>query len=260
MRLALRLRSVTALALVTATLGLLPLPAAAESADVESPFAYAFVFVSSVSYAHLAESYYDDLKASWTLEYVMALQLATALAEARLSEAATLVAPFMDSRTERIRSSARVAHATYLAFGQIDRQRFEETAQAATAYARATSPELLRQPVDDALQRLDHAEQVLTEFLKRLVALAAERHEAWLALSQAALGATDALVLLPEKDNEEVSRLVITDQQRRSLLRHLEQLFGPTVKKYVEEDRRAAPAPAVLIHKFLSQPWKSSEK
>src|SRR5262245_11223051 len=100
MRLALRLRSVAAFALAAATLGLLPLSAAAESADVESPFAYAFVFVSSVSYAHLAESYYDDLRASWTLEYLMALQLATTLAEARLSEAATLVAPFMDSRTE----------------------------------------------------------------------------------------------------------------------------------------------------------------
>ena len=48
------------------------------------------------------------------------------------------------------------------------------------------------------------------------------------------------------------ARLRLTRSERRQLIARLEQVFGPTVKKYVEKDEAAAPGAAVLLWQFLA--------
>lgn len=48
------------------------------------------------------------------------------------------------------------------------------------------------------------------------------------------------------------ARLRLTRSERRQLVARLEQVFGPTVKEYVEKDEAAAPGAAVLLWQFLA--------
>lgn len=45
-------------------------------------------------------------------------------------------------------------------------------------------------------------------------------------------------------------RLRLTRSERRQLIARLEEIFGPTVKEYVEKDEKAAPGAAVLLWTF----------
>jgi hypothetical protein len=47
-------------------------------------------------------------------------------------------------------------------------------------------------------------------------------------------------------------RLRLTRSERRQLIARLEEIFGPTVKEYVEKDEKAAPGAAVLLWTFLA--------
>jgi len=49
-----------------------------------------------------------------------------------------------------------------------------------------------------------------------------------------------------------VARLHLTGVELRGLIDRLEEVFGPTVKQYVEKDEKAAPGAACLLWKFLA--------
>ncbi len=214
----------------------------AEPSGGDDPFAYTFAFIQSLRGFHLAASYYPQEPDPMTLGGLMDLMRASRLAQGEYFRAAASLAAFRGSNVEMIRMSAEAAYTAYTRLIEIDRQLIQELENNYKAS-------------HGAAQSFD----AVVQAAKRGADLSARKQEALKLLLWSVAPATWALVQLPEKKDERLSRLTITAEGRRALVEALE-TFGPTIKKYVEDDPRAAPAPAVQLYEFLSRPgWKASD-
>ena len=149
--------------------------------------------------------------------------------------AVELVAPYAKSRDQGVALSAQAAAVTYGALIQLDEQKRG----------------LIQSVLDGKLTRGN-----LTE---RLARGRAQTEETWRTLISATVMGTFALVLPPVRDDERVSRLRISDPQRKMLAERLEKDFGPVVREEAKRGEAPLVGAARLLYGFVSnEDWESS--
>src|SRR5262249_39786815 len=113
---------------------------------------------------------------------------------------------------------------------------------------------------NDIKQLLDGRVQKPGTFAERFADVDAIEHKAWELLAEGMAAVGRALVELPPSGKGKVTHLKITTEQRQKALSRLERIFGPSVRKNIDEMRDDETVPeilgvAMLLHGFLSQPW-----
>jgi hypothetical protein len=84
-----------------------------------------------------------------------------------------------------------------------------------------------------------------------------QRDKAWEMLLNGTTAATFTLVVVPQTENEKVSELNITQEQRTKLNAKLEQIFGDTLKKDVKDIEISPDASGWLLYEFMNRKdWK----
>ena len=153
--------------------------------------------------------------------------------------AAHLIEAFLSSEHEAIKTSAEGAYLVYTS-------------------AEKLNTELLRE-----MQRLfDGKEDIVPgQLLDRATDIRVRKSQMLKLLPVASAAATHALVLLPEKTDERLSRLIITQSERNELLERIEQVFGPSVKQGMKGGQTVSEAAAGGLHQFLSnRAWKALDE
>lgn len=149
--------------------------------------------------------------------------------------AVELVAPYAKSSDESVALSAEAAAVTYGALIQLDDQKRQ----------------LLQSVLDGKLTRED--------LTKRLARGLAQTRETWRVLLSATVMGTFALVEPPEREEEKVSRLRISDAQRKSLAEKIEKDFGAVLREKAKRGEPPPVAAARVLYGFVSnEDWKSS--
>jgi hypothetical protein len=150
--------------------------------------------------------------------------------------AAELVASYAKSSDEGVALSAQAATVTYGALIQLDEQKRE----------------LIQSVLDGRLTRANMVE--------RLNRGRARTEETWRMLISATVMGTFALVLPPEREDYRVSRLRISDPQRKTLAERLEKDFGPVAREAAKRGETPLVGAARLLYGFVSNAdWASSE-
>jgi hypothetical protein len=149
--------------------------------------------------------------------------------------AASLVEPFTTSANDPIQTSAKSAHLVYSQLAEIDQQMLADI--------RAT---------------LDGSPQPSGASADRTSNLGVRKNQAWKLLPMATVAATHAIVVAPDKPNERLSRLHLTEAQRREIASELEKAFGPGVRGGMKAGQSALLGSAAVLHGFVSdRQWKS---
>jgi hypothetical protein len=132
--------------------------------------------------------------------------------------------------------SAQAATLTYRELVQMDEQKRE----------------LIQSVLDGRLTR--------ESLVERMNRGRARSEETWRMLISATVMGTFALVLPPEREDDRVSRLRISDPQRKTLAERLEMDFGPVVREEAKRGETALVGAARLLYGFVSNAdWASSE-
>jgi hypothetical protein len=153
--------------------------------------------------------------------------------------AATLVQPFLKSPNEAIQTSAEDVSFVYTVQSKLDAQILAEM-QA-----------LLNSPQGEGTG----------DRLARLTDIRVKKDNAWKMILLVGVGATHALVILPEKADEKLSRLSVTESERRELLQVIERVFGASVKQGLKAGQEALEGAGATIHQFLSnKAWKALDQ
>jgi hypothetical protein len=154
--------------------------------------------------------------------------------------AASMVEEYTKSINESISLSARAAHQTYM------------TVVTAGMKAIGEYENLIRVLASGKMGSFDHG-----SLARRLTDIQLEVDNAWeLFVAVTIPAAAHALVHIPERAHERLSRLSITETQRKMLLQDLEQMFGKSVlvrKRQPDETLERLEAAAVVLHTFLSE-------
>ena len=180
-----------------------------------------------------AQKYSDQLSAFGELMYE------TKLAGGDYNCAASLIEGFLKSEDEAIKTSAEAAHLVYTTVAELE-------------------GEMLRLMQED-FDAKEHFTPV--QLLDRMTDIGVKRSQAWRVLPIASAAAAHALVLLPEKPDERLSRLRITQSERNDLLKRIEQVFGPSVKQGMKGGQTVSEFAAAGIHEFLSnRAWKAVDE
>jgi hypothetical protein len=150
--------------------------------------------------------------------------------------AAELVAPYAKSSDEGVALSAQAATVTFSALIQLDDQKMQ----------------LVQSVLDGRLTRGNLA--------GRLERGRARTEETWRTLISATVMGTFALVQPPERQDDEVSTLRISDPQRKAIADRLERDFGPVVREVAKRGEPPLVGAARLLYGFVSNAdWQSSE-
>jgi hypothetical protein len=84
-----------------------------------------------------------------------------------------------------------------------------------------------------------------------------QRDKAWEMLLNGATAATFALVVVPQNQNEKISQLNITFEQRKEMSKRLEQTFGDVLKKDTKDLDLSPDASGWLLYEFINRKeWK----
>jgi hypothetical protein len=149
--------------------------------------------------------------------------------------AASLVEPFTGSANDAVQTSAKGAHLAYSQLAEIDRQMLSD----------------IRASLDGPAQPTGAAADRISELTVR-------KNQVWKLLPMAAVAATHAIVIVPDKSNERLSRLHLTEAQRREIASELERAFGPGVRGGMKAGQSALLGSAAVLHGFVSdRQWKS---
>jgi hypothetical protein len=189
---------------------------------------------------------YDDLvrahatprKDGREMEWSAALLLAYKKADSDYADARAQIAPYTKNRNERIRESATTIDAAYGALLSSNRN-FENN---------------LKQFLNGKVEKPGS----LVEQLAQMDAL---EHKAWQLLAEGMAAVAHALVEPSPSGKDKITHLTITTEQRQMALSSLERIFGPSVRKNIDDMRDDETVPeilgvAMLLHGFLSQPWE----
>jgi hypothetical protein len=153
--------------------------------------------------------------------------------------AAAMVEAYQKSTKAPISLSARAAYQAYM------------TAGTANMKAIGEYENVVRVLASGKMGSFDHG-----ALARRLTDLQLEVNNAWeLFVAVAIPAAAHALVHMPESSHERLSRLSITETQRKMLLQDLERIFGKSVlvrKRQPDETLERLEAAAVILHTFLS--------
>ena len=150
--------------------------------------------------------------------------------------AAELVAPYAKSSDEGVALSAQAAAVTYGALIQLDDQKMQ----------------LVQSVLDGRLTR--------GNLPGRLDRGRAQTEETWRTLISATVMGTFALVQPPEREDDRVSTLRISDPQRKTLAERLEKDFGAVVREEAKRGETPLVGAARLLYGFVSNAdWQSSE-
>jgi len=150
--------------------------------------------------------------------------------------AAELVAPYAKSSDEGVALSAQAAAVTYGALIQMDDQKMQ----------------LVQSVLDGSLPRGNLAD--------RLERGRARTEETWRTLISATVMGTFALVQPPEREEDTVSTLRISEQQRTTIAERLENDFGAVVREEAQRGETPLVGAARLLYGFVSNTdWASSD-
>ena len=150
--------------------------------------------------------------------------------------AAELVVPYTKSSDEGVALSAQAAALTYVALIQLDDQKMQ----------------LVQSVLDGKLTRGNMVEQ--------LARGRSRTEETWRMLISATVMGTFALVLPPEREDDKVSILRISDPQRKALTERLEKDFGVVLREGSKRGETPLLGAVRLLYGFVSNTdWASSE-
>ncbi len=209
-------------------------PRESSRAPGEALFQYALVLAESFSHARSALAFVTPAQSSG--RNLGSGQQLSGLAD-RLRSAAgdytcasELVAPYTESSEEGIALSAQAVAFTYTQLTQLDRQKME----------------LIQAALEGRLTRENLAE--------RLNRGRPQTDETWRLLISATVMGTIALTVPPARQEDPVSELRISSQQRRILAERLEQDFGPELHEEATRNESPLVSAARLLHGFVSNP------
>jgi len=148
--------------------------------------------------------------------------------------AAELVVQYAESSEESTALSAQAVAFTYIQLSQLDQQKME-LIQAALAGSVAR---------EDLEERLNRGR--------------AQTEEAWRLLIPATVMGTVALTVPPARQEDPVTELRISSQQRRTLAERLEQDFGAELREEATQNESPLVSAARLLHGFVLNPDLSS--
>ena len=212
----------------------------------EDPYEYTVRLIESFNWAMSAESRKNPNK--WdmgTLEGVAQVMVEIKLADVDYSYAVAMIEDFTLSKNETIQLSARGAHTAYTSLIEVDNSFIAEL-------VKLYGPDLKASP-----RSFDPG-----ALMDRMTDLQARRNQAWKLLPLvAAAGASHALVKTPERPEERLSRLTVTNVQRRDLLQRLEGTFGNAVKGGMKAGQDSLTAAGAALYEFLARPqWKAADE
>jgi hypothetical protein len=201
-------------------------------------YIYVSTFVDSLTYAREASELTD--RASVSLAQagdVGGYMLNIKQAGERYRCAASLLDRYLAAPNDAIKTSAESAHFVYTTLRDLDGQFLDEIRSVLDS----------RGPIQTGT------------ILDRLSDLATKKNTAWKMLLLAAVGATHALVVMPERQDERLSRLSVTQTERSVLLREIESSFGAGVKQGLRAGVSALDGAAAALYSFLAdQRWKAT--
>jgi hypothetical protein len=235
---------------ITATV-LFLLVGAAQAAD-EAVFEFTWAFIQSLGGYHTANVLrYEqqnkvDPKTLLTLGGYVDFMTSFESQNRLLKEAADLIGQYQNDQrlTPFGRQIAQLAALEYLEMIEINK--------AAASLMRAFAPDA----------KVSETIRAMEAYSQRLIEIQSRRGAVDVDLGKMAAGLTDVILGMEElrartdipKDAPmaKTARLHLTGAERHGLVARLEEIFGPTVKQYVEKDETAAPGAACLLWKFLA--------
>lgn len=213
-------------------------PQESDRAPGETPFQYVLALTESFSHARSALATVTPAQSSGrnlgTDQQLDGLADRLRSAAEDYACASELVAPYTESSEESIALSAQAVAFTYTQLAQLDRQKME-LIQAALAG---------RVSRENLAERLNRGH--------------AQTEEAWRLLIPATVMGTVALTVPPARQEDPVTELRISSQQRRTLAERLEQDFGAELREETIQNESPLVSAASLLHGFVSNPDLSS--
>jgi len=210
----------------------------------EDPFQFTMALVESFSYAKSALSIKKsavtlEQHRRENLEALFEMIYGTKSAERDYICAAELLEGYLKSRSEMIATSASGVALTYRALIKADKEILS----------------LIKATLDDGAGNIKAG-----ALAEKIADLRLMINETWKTLLVATVAATHALVKEPATDQEKLSSLRLTAQQRETIAQKLEKEFGLALKGGVKAGQSSLLGSAALLYAFVSDPqWKSSD-
>jgi hypothetical protein len=202
-------------------------------------YVYVSTFVDSLKYAKEASELTDRAVLSLAQAGdVGGYMLNVKQAGERYRCAASLLDGYLTAPNDAVKTSAESAHFVYTTLRDLDRQFLDEIRSVLDSQGR---------PIQTGT------------VLDRLSDVATKKNTAWKMLLLAAVGTTHALVVMPERQDERLSRLSVTQTERSALLREIENSFGSGVNQGLRAGVSALDGAAAALYAFLAdQRWKAA--
>ena len=193
---------------------------------------------AKTGYDYLVRAHATSRKDGHGAEWSAALLLAYKRADADYTDARAQISPYTKSTDPMIKESAATI----------------DTAYAALLSANDDFENEIKQFLNGNVQKPG-------ALVERFADVDAIEHKAWQLLAEGMAAVGNALLELPPSGKEKITHLKITTEQRQHALSRLERIFGPSVRRNIEDMRDDETVPeilgvAMLLHGFLSQPWE----
>lgn len=157
-----------------------------------------------------------------------------------IDKAKAYIYPYLKSNNDLIRETAESYNLIYM--GVIENN------------------EKLLSQIEDLLNNMNELSSKQGTFLRALSENLAMNEELWRSLFQLTTYATYTLIDGNRTKDGKIAYLTITSQERKKLLKQLEQTWGDKVKKGLKAGQLPIEGSASILWKVLNDKWKSSDE
>jgi hypothetical protein len=204
----------------------------------DDPFQFTMAFLESLSYAKSAYRPTDLPPQTDALTQLSDMIFRVKAAELDYGCAAELLGGYQKSKTLWISLGATTSILIYQKLAELN----EETVI------------LLKSMADEGADRISPG-----DLAEKMADLRLRKSQEWEELPKEVLSVEFALVSRVPDTKGKISSLVITAQQRKTIIQKLEKDFGPTIKGGVKEGQDAVVTTAAMFYTWLNAGWKSSD-
>jgi len=211
--------------------------ASAPQKQIEDPLSFCTAMIEAFSYAESGRSrVVDDAKSNDPVGKAMQLMYVLKLADEDYLKAASLVAPYIKSKSETIQLAASAA---YLSFSGLIEQNERNIALTSALLdgGKGKSRGQLAETSSDIMAEVD---------------------KSWKMLVTAAV-ATTYTMLEPDSTSDKMG-MTITLAEKQGLMKRLADIFGDEVKGGPKAGQYPLEAAASTLYGFLKQEWKTREQ
>jgi hypothetical protein len=212
----------------------------------EDPYQYVHMMIGSIAYIKAAQDRGEKLLSIFQMSKLPLLaNLEEMLFYAKMIDqdytcAASIVSDYIQSKNEFIHKSAEGMQTSYTWLADLNKQVIPEIIGMLKAVS-LDKPELFD----------------ITASANRIADIRVDQDSAWQMFYVSGAAAVYVIVQMPKKEGEELSRLSVTEKQRKQLMKDLDEIFGASLKKGVKTDQYVEGV-GVLLYQYLSDKrWKS---